>query len=236
MQRYFAINQNLELALSDIYHMYRVMRMKPYDKIEIMYDGIINICQITEINIDNVKFDLIEKIKQEATSKVFITIAISLVAEQKWDYILQKATELGADEIIPLCLSRTIIKIDNNKILKKHERWLKICKEAAEQSHRLNIPNITNVMGIDDLNKLDYDLKLVCSTGNDIENIKQILSKNKKCDRILVVIGPEGGISKIEEKQLTDNGFQQVSLGNLILRVETAPLFFLSIINYELMR
>lgn len=147
-----------------------------------------------------------------------------------------KTTELGVSEIIPLQLSRTLIKIDNNKSEKKYERWMKICKEASEQSRRTTIPKILNIMKISDLIKLDYDLKIVCSTQEDATNLKQILSKYERCGKILVVIGPEGGITPEEEDLLILNGFEKTSLGNLILRVETAPLFVMSVINYELMR
>jgi 16S rRNA (uracil1498-N3)-methyltransferase len=236
MQRYFALNKNLELDKTDIFHMYKVMRMKSGDQIEVVYNRVIHICQIMELNVNNVKLELIEKRESDNELSWGVTIAVSLVAEQKWDYILQKATELGASEIIPLELSRTLIKIDKNKYAKKIERWLKICKEASEQSHRTVIPNILNVMKINDLIKTDYDIKIVCSTGKDILNLKQVLSKGEICGRILVVIGPEGGISQSEEELFVGNGFLRTSLGSFVLRVETAPLFVMSAINYELMR
>jgi 16S rRNA (uracil1498-N3)-methyltransferase len=236
MQRYFAINQKLALDPSDIHHISKVMRMKTGESIEVVYDGVVHLCQIVDLIVNHVKLDIKGKSIPNKELALGVTIAVSLVNEQKWDYILQKATELGASEIIPLELSRTLIKIDNNKYSKKWERWVKICKEAAEQSHRTTIPNILNIMSINDLIKSDYDLKLVCSTGNDCLTLKQILSKNKKCGRILVVIGPEGGISPVEENTLVDNDFIRTSLGDFILRVETAPLFVMSAINYELMR
>jgi 16S rRNA (uracil1498-N3)-methyltransferase len=236
MQRYFAINKDLGLREDDIYHIYKVMRMKKADKIEVIYDKGLYVCEIVELNVNSVKLKVIDKASANNELELSVTIAISLVVEQKWDYILQKATELGVSEFIPLELSRTLIKIDNNKYDKKCERWLKICKEASEQSHRVVIPNITKIMKISDLVKLDYDLKLVCSTKEDAINLKQILSNYKNCGRILVVIGPEGGIAPDEEEVLVKNGFSRVSLGSFILRVETAPLFVMSAINYELMR
>jgi 16S rRNA (uracil1498-N3)-methyltransferase len=236
MQRYFALNKCLELPSSDIYHMYKVMRMKVNDRIEVVYNGDIYLCQIMDLTVNNVKLDVIDKKVSPKELTMGVTIAISLVTEQKWDYILQKATELGVNEIIPLELSRTLIKIDKNKNEKKYERWLKICKEASEQSHRNTIPNILEIMTINDLNKLEYDLKIVCSTKEDAINLKQILSNYKSCGRILVVIGPEGGISPQEEDMLVKNDFLRVSLGTFILRAETAPLFVMSAINYELMR
>jgi len=236
LQRYFALNEKLELSSSDIYHMYKVMRMKENDKIEVIYDEVVYLCEITTLSVNSVKLKVLNKKITEDESSVKVTIAISLVKEQKWDFILQKTTELGVSQIIPLSLSRTLIKLDNNKYNKKCERWNKICKEAAEQSHRVTIPNISKQMNINDLVKLDYDLKIVCSTTDVNQNLKQVLSKHKRYDRILVVIGPEGGISPAEEELLATNGFIKTSLGKCILRVETAPLFVMSAINYELMR
>ena len=236
MQRYFALNEQLELDTSDIHHITKVMRMKSGDKINVIYNQTIYLCQITELNTNNIKFDILSKIENETKSLVEVTIAISLVSEQKWDYILQKSTELGVSEIIPLDLSRTLVKVDDKKMVNKKDRWLKICKEAAEQSHRLSIPTITNSKNIKSLLKDEYDLKIVCSTGINVLNIKQILQKNKSCGKILVVIGPEGGITDSEEAILEENNFVKGSLGDLILRVETAPLFILSAINYEWMR
>ncbi|MDD4644055.1 MAG: RsmE family RNA methyltransferase [Bacilli bacterium] len=236
MQRYFALNDKLELNTSDIYHMHKVMRMKKGDKVEVIYDGNIHLCKIKELSVNNVKLDIEQTESVDNQLPVKVSIAISLVNEQKWNYILQKTTELGVSEIIPLQLSRTLIKIDEDRYMKKMDRWLKICKEAAEQSHRIDIPSISKMMTIKDLIETNYDLKIVCSTSNESINLKQILSKDEKCGRILVVIGPEGGISPAEETMLVKNDFIKASLGNFILRVETAPLFVLSAINYELMR
>lgn len=236
MQRYFALNHNLKLKPSDLHHIAKVMRMKIGDKIEIVYDNDIYLCELSEIKIEDIKFNIINKrhFNNELTWQV--TIAVSLVNEQKWDYILQKATELGASEIIPLALSRTIIKINDDKNSKKNERWTNICKEAAEQSHRISIPKVLNIMDINTLVKSDYDIKLVCSTGANTLSLKEVLSKSKKYGKILVVIGPEGGLSKEEEDFLVANHFVRTSLGSFILRVETAPLYVLSAVNYELMR
>lgn len=236
MQRYFVVNKNLDLHPSDIHHIIKVMRMKIGDKIEVIFDKEVNLCQIKDLSVNNVKFDILDTKKIDDELPIKVTIAISLVTEQKWDYILQKATELGASEIIPLSFERSLIKIDKTKQDRKRERWIKICKEASEQSHRISMPNILDIMTIKDLLKTNYDLKLVCSTKENTVNLKQILSNNKKCGRILIVIGPEGGMTSNEEAILVDNNFVRVSLGNNILRVETAPLFILSAINYELMR
>ena len=238
MQRYFAINKKdnkLILDINDIHHIKNVMRMKINDKIEVVYDSILYICNIDCIDKDIIDTTILEKKIDNNELPVSITIAFSLTKEDKIDLILQKCTELGIDEFIPLELSRCVVKIKNDKIDKKLERWKSICKEASEQSKRNKIPKINKIMKLDDIAKLDYDLKIVCSVNQDSSNIKKVLQNNKKCDTIIIVIGPEGGISVSEEEFLISNQFIPTSLGKSILRCETAPITIGSMIKYEYM-
>lgn len=131
-------------------------------------------------------------------------------------------------------MERSIIKLDKKKEEKRIERWSRICKEASEQSMRVTIPVITEVKKINDILTLD-GAKMLCSTVEKENTIKMFLQSHKKCDRIIIVVGPEGGISPKEEEIFKKNDFISVTLGNRIMRVETAPLFVLSAINYEFM-
>ena len=151
------------------------------------------------------------------------------------DYILQKGTELGANKFIPLIVDRSVVKL-NDKSDKKQKRWQTIVKEAAEQSKRLEVPTVANPCNIKELAKLDYDLKILCSVNETSKNIKTVLSNISISDRILVVVGSEGGFTNLEEQELIKNGFVSASLGNRVLRTETASLFVLSVINYIFMR
>ena len=145
------------------------------------------------------------------------------------DLVLQKSTELGVNKIIPLITERSIVKdIDEEK---KLLRWSKICKEASEQSKRNVIPMITKIKSIKELN-ID-GVKLVCSTNEKTENIKMFLHSQNIYDKMTIVVGPEGGLSPKEEQQLNELGFKSVTLGNRIMRVETVPIFMLSVLNYE---
>ena len=159
----------------------------------------------------------------------------SLVKEQKMDYILQKSTELGVDEIIPLNAERSIIKIDN-KENKKIERWNKVLKEASEQSKRNTIPILDKIYSLKDLKDIDIKHKYICSVKEKEKTIKSILSKISISDTILFVIGPEGGLSDKEEEILVESGFERITLGSNVLRTETASSFILSAIDYEFMR
>ena len=129
-------------------------------------------------------------------------------------------------------MERTIVKISNDKIDKKLERWTKICKEASEQSKRTDIPVITKIKKLKELENLE-GIKMICSTSENKYLFKNFLTDNGKYDKINIVIGPEGGLSTFEEELLTNIGFTKVSLGKRILRVETVPMFVLSVLNYE---
>ncbi len=236
MQRYFAVNEKLELCDSDLHHITNVMRMKKNNKFKIIYDYNEYECVINEIINKNIKFEVINKTLLEKDVNPKITLAVCLIKEQKIDYLLQKATELGVDFIIPMKSERSIIKIDKKNEDKKINRWGKICKEASEQSHRNSIPKIKNIIDIKEIINFKEELNLIFTVNETSTSIKQVLKDNSNCDKLLIVVGPEGGFSNNEEKLLIDNGFISTSLGNNILRSETAPLYILSIINYEFMR
>ena len=235
MQRYFAkskIDNYFILGSDDLFHIQTVMRMFDGDKIEVVFNRELYICCLENVN-SNIKILILEKLEKSINKNLEVVLAVPLLKEQKMDFILQKSTELGVNKIIPFIAERSIIKLDVRKEQDRIIRWQRICKEASEQSKRVDIPIVTNVKKITEL--IDFEgQKYVCSTKNDIKNIKFFLQKHIECDKLLLVIGPEGGLTVKEEDFFVEHNFIPVSLGNRILRVETVPLFLLSVINYEL--
>lgn len=234
MQRYFTnqmIDSTTILSKDDSYHITKVMRMDVNDKIEVVYNHKLYISKIIELE-PLVKVQAIEEIIEDNVLSYDVTIVQSLVKEQKMDYIIQKLTELGVSKIIPYEASHSVIKLDNKKE-KKILRWQTIVKEASEQSKRNNIPIIDNVINLSNLVKLsDYDIKFLCTVNETSQNLKKVLSNISSSAKMLFVIGPEGGFTKEEEQILTNNGFISVSLGNSVLRTETASVFIMSVIRY----
>ena len=230
MQRYFIKNKDMLLEESDIRHIKKVMRMNINDKIEVVYNNKLHICEITSLEPFNIK--VIEKLDEDKKTKIELTVAVALVKEQKMDLILQKLTELGVSRIIPVSMERSIVKLDKERFNKKKVRWESICKEASEQSKRTNIPIIEDIKSIKDLTKEDADLKLVASTKEKEKLLNYYLQSIEDCAKIIMVIGPEGGISDKDEDILVSNGYNRVSFGDLIFRVETATIYVASIINY----
>jgi 16S rRNA (uracil1498-N3)-methyltransferase len=232
MQRYFAKDKKenkIILSDSDLHHIKTVMRMNIGDNIECIYNKKLYLCRIEDFN-NNI---LIEKeIDENNELDTEIIIAIALVKEQKFDLILQKLTELGVSKIIPLNMERSIVKLDKERFKKKKSRWEAICKEASEQSHRNIIPEITDIMTLKDLVKLDVDKKFVCSVKEKENKVGNYLQNKTKCATMLFVIGPEGGITDNEEQFLNEFGYTSISLGPRVMRVETAAIYIASIANF----
>ena len=233
MQRYFSNDKKDNLFIlpdSDLYHIRVVMRMKENEHVEVVYNEHVYLCCIHYVN-NNVNVELVEKIKTELNKEPYIVLILPLLKEAKMDLILQKATELGANEILLTDFERSIVKLDDKKKEAKLVRWTRIMKEASEQSMRVNIPNIS-IVSKNEIYSLD-GLKIICSTEEKKNNIRNVLKKYSNYAKILIVIGPEGGISSKEEEEYVKHGFIKTTLGNQILRVETVPLFVLSCIRFE---
>ena len=236
MQRYFAKEKKDNYFIlndDDLFHIKTVMRMVDGDKIEVVFNKEVYICCLENVK-SNISILILEKLTKTLKNDLEIVLAIPILKEQKMDFILQKSTELGVNKIIPFLAERSIVKLKPDKEQNRIIRWQRICKEASEQSKRVDIPIVTNIKTMAELTNFKGQ-KFVCSTKNNIKNIKFFLQNDMDCDTLLLVIGPEGGLAESEEAFLVDCGFEPITLGNRILRVETVPLFLLSVINYEFM-
>ena len=233
MQRYFCTNKLDNIFIlneENSYHARVVMRMKIKDKVEIIYNTKLYIGEIISFD-DLVKCNIIEEKNEYNELGIKVTICQSLVKEEKMDLILQKCVELGMNLFIPLKTKNSIIKnLDENK---KIIRWQKIVNDASRQSKRNIVPKVLNVMSLEDITKLDYDLKILCTVNELSRSLKNILQNHKKCDTMIIVIGPEGGFKNDEETYLINSGFLSCKLLDFVLRTETAGIVALSMINYE---
>ena len=232
MQRYFALNKNLDISDKDKHHIINVMRMKKDEEIEIVYDEKVYLCKIDNISKKDVSYKMVNELNQNNELPIKVTIAIPLVMEKKIDLILQKCTELGIYDFIVYESERSKVKV-NEKIDNKISRWNLICKEAAEQSFRNHLPNILGIIKFKKLVNYDYDLALVASTKKVEKTLKNVMQNMTNYGRIIIVVGPEGGLTFNEEEFLLSNGFEPVTFGKTILRCETAPIFIMSAIKYE---
>jgi 16S rRNA (uracil1498-N3)-methyltransferase len=241
MQRYFISEKEYMEGIilsDDVFHIVKVMRNKVGDLIEICYDNKAYLAKITNLSNELVNFEIVEEISNKKQNKPNITLIQGLAKGDKNDDITKHSTELGVDEIILLQMKRSIVKIEANKVESKLNRFKKIAKEASEQSHRNSIPEVKLLTSLNNIDFNNYDLKLLL----DEEEAKKIdgrLLSNidfNNVKNVIFVIGPEGGIDDKERLYFIEKGFIPVSIGNNILRTETASLAFLAMINYIYMK
>lgn len=212
---------------SDVHHIKNVVKLKIDEQIECVYANDVYLTKIIDLSFDHkviVKEVKLLKTNKKTVKKVLIA---GILREQKWDYLLQKSAELGVDEIVPVVFKRNVVKIDKHKYENKISRWQTICDTAAKQTKRNTIPVINNIVdNLNDLEKYKSDLNLVA--WEEEKQTKLIDHLSQKFSSISFIIGCEGGIDANEIKTLNSLGFANISLGENILRAETAPLYILS--------
>jgi len=168
-------------------------------------------------------------------SEVESWIYLSLSQREKMEWVLQKGTELGMTGLVPVISQRSLVQ-DARVTEKKRERWERILKEAAEQCHRGRIPELGRTLSFDkaliDANKR-ADVVLIASVEEGAQSIRSVLQASAG-KRYAVFIGPEGGFSPEEVKAALAKGCIPVSMGERVLRMETAAITAVALIQYEL--
>jgi len=238
MQRYFVAPEQLKqdqivIMGDDVHHLKNVMRCQPGDEI---------ICcagegedHLAEIELITAK-EVIARVKKTFPSigepNVHVTVAQSIPKGDKWEWVLQKGTEIGAVRFVPFISERTIVKIDARKQDKKVERWRKIAKEAAEQAHRGRIPEVSAPLTWTEMlaKAKQAETAWICyeKGGKPLKAVwKEALARD-----IFLIVGPEGGFTEREVAEALEAGIQPITLGPRILRTETAPLVALTSILF----
>ena len=246
MQRYFLKNEQFEggqvwITGEDARHIGRVMRMKAGDTVIVCNEkGECFSSRLEEIGEEMITSQLIAALEKKSELPVEVTIAQGLPKGDKLELVIQKGTEVGAAAFLPVEMSRSVARLDEKKSAKKMQRWQKIAKEAAEQSHRQKVPRVLapiNLKGLLSAAK-NYDIRLFAyeetAKSGEMAQLKKTLATVAPHQRILFLVGPEGGISPEEADSLLAAGFLPCALGPRILRTETAPLYILSAISYAL--
>lgn len=220
MQQYFInhkieLNQAFELDKEIYHHQKHVLRSGEGAIFRIVDNSsVIYLCKLD--NHDAIPYEILDENHELA---IDVTIVMSLIKNEKFDYCLQKLTELGVKRIVPYEANHSIIKIKDKNA--KLERYRKIVKEASEQSHRNIVPEIPDII---DVKKLEQYL----SKHNYVAYEKQdctYIPYQSLDGSITIIIGPEGGFETGEIKKFQDLGFKAISLGKRILRAETAALY-----------
>ena len=194
--------------------------------------------RIVQYSKNEIECKIEEKIGKSTESNVHITLFQGIPKFEKMELIIQKNTEVGVNNIVPVIMERTVVKLDEKVASKKLDRWQKIAEIAAKQSMRDIIPDVKSIIKTKEIDVDRYDVVLVAYENEEHNmlkaELKKLESQNKQEYNIAIVIGPEGGISEKEIELLDEKNVKFVSLGKRILRTETAGLVMAGNILYEL--
>jgi 16S rRNA (uracil1498-N3)-methyltransferase len=220
--------------LDQLHHLKDVLRIKPGERIAV-FDRLSNeyVAQVLEIGSSCVKLEIKEKRPPNALD-IEITVACAIPKKVKMDDIIDKLTQLGVACIIPLQTERVIVKLDKQKKVQRILRWEKISISAVKQSQRTKFVVIKPVTDFKEAiaNLEDFDLKLIPTLETERKTLKSIFNQaSGPFKKIMVLIGPEGDFTPQEIFWAKSAGFQPVTLGRQVLRVDTAAIAVVSFIK-----
>jgi len=243
MPRFFidksAINgSTASITGQDATHISRVLRLKSGDEL-VLCDGRGNdyIALIANIDKEKVTVNITEQKKNQNEPLALVTLFQGIPKSDKMDFIIQKCVEIGIMSIVPIITEHVVVKVDQKEAVNKRvERWNKISFEAAKQSERGIVPKIAAPMEFHDaLHMVGGKYSAVIPYEKETKvGLKSFIEGIKGEKEIAVFIGPEGGFAESEVREAVKHGAVPVTLGPRILRTETAGIFVLTILMYEL--
>lgn len=223
---------------SDVQHIARVLRLKPGDMIQLS-DGCGGEYQaeISALHGDRVVAEIRQEIAMQNEPPLAVYLFQGLPKGEKFEFIIQKCTEIGVQKIFPIAAARSIVHLTREKEEKRRERWQRIAAEAAKQSGRGAVPEIMALMELPEaLSSLPAGTTVLMPWEEEetSHGLKTLLRSLKTEGPVVLIIGPEGGLSQAEVDLAREKGAITVSLGPRILRTETAGMVALSLLLYEL--
>lgn len=219
----------------EAHHIQNVMRLKRFDKVAAFdgsgkeYTGFIR-----DAGAGSVTVEIVETRVPPNSEKIRTTLIQAIPKKEKMDYIVEKATELGVNHILPVVTARTIVEWDEKKKASAVTRWQKIALEASKQCGRVDIPEVETIEDFGDAVKGagDYNLALIAALNDKTIPLKEVV-RGFKGPSVAVAIGPEGDFTPEEIEKAVEANFKLISLGPRVLKSDTAGLAVLSILNYE---
>jgi len=218
-----------------LHHLRDVLRLKTGERITVFdATGREYLCSIADITKQQAQLQVVER-KPVRPARFKLAVACALSKHSGLDEIVDKLTQIGVDTLIPLLTERVVVKSQEARGARL-ERWRKIARSAAEQSRRNTLPAIPGIWSLTELlsQSAEYDLKLVPTLEGDRQPLSQIIAKKRPASA-LVLIGPEGDFTPQEVEQAVRAGFQPVTLGENVLRVETAAVAVAAYLKLALM-
>ena len=221
------ISNNLigNLDKKQSHYVNKVMRLKENDEFNIFNESGEWVAKIKKVNKSGIEFQIIKQIRSKE-SKIDIWLAFSPIKSNYFNFMIQKATELGVTKFIPIIFERTIVRKINSERLKK------IIIEATEQSNRISLPKLENPITLQNFFQSYEDkIKLIFTDLNSKQKKISISKFEKK--PLCIIVGPEGDFSELERLEILGfKGVESIKLNENILRSETAVISALSVINF----
>ncbi len=212
----------------------KVLRLKAGEQVLVCDgDGMECVCAVEQVSNQEVDLSVMERRAATSEAAVRVSLYMGFPKSDKLEHVIQKATELGADEIVAFPASRSVSRPDEKSLKKKLERWQKIAASAAEQSGRGRIPEVLVLdsykAALERAAKAD---KALMFYENERATTLRMALESGSFETVSLMTGPEGGLEEKEVQQALDAGLQVCTLGRRILRCETAPLCALSAVMY----
>lgn len=219
------------------HHLTRVLRLRVGEPV-VLFDGRGKEypAEILEVGRQLIRFKVRAGKRVDRESPLSLKLGLGLSRPAIMDLIVQKVTELGVNEIVPVKTERAQPWSASERATSRIKRWQRIAQEAARQSGRNLVPAIGPLTDFPQLlEEADArELKLICWEEEEKNNLRQAFEVKGRTRQACVLIGPEGGFSSREVEQAVSAGFQSISLGQRILRTETAAIMVISLLQYEL--
>ena len=212
-------------------HLSRVLRARIGQQFDISTGNEVRLGRVTSISPERVEFELGEAVSLPASPQ--ITLALSVFKFDRMEWAIEKCTELGVSRIIPVIARRTEAHLAA-AAAKRVERWQRIARQAAEQSRQVSTPEITAPIKLKDAIALLGSTRIVLSESEDQTTLKETLQSHAPGGDVVLAFGPEGGWTDAELEMFRNAGWSVASLGNTILRAETAAIAAVAIALAEL--
>ncbi|HEX4267128.1 MAG TPA: 16S rRNA (uracil(1498)-N(3))-methyltransferase [Steroidobacteraceae bacterium] len=213
-------------------HITRVLRLEPGAPLTV-FDGRGGeyAARIESLRKHAVIIEVQERSPTSRESSLSLTLAQGVSRGERMDWVVQKATELGVSAIVPVLTERTVVKLDSRQSERKLAHWRGIAIAACEQSGRDRIPDIVAPLGLDDyLRSVDPQTTRLLLSPTGTQRVDDLKAPER---RMVVLIGPEGGLAEIEQRAAIGAGFVAVRLGPRVLRTETAAVSALTLLQHR---
>jgi 16S rRNA (uracil1498-N3)-methyltransferase len=231
----------LELTGGEAHHAARVLRVRPGEEVQVLNGaGFRWLCTVSSVHRDSVSLEVIRK-EEVPAAACEVTLVQAIPKGKIVESIIQKATELGARRVVPILSERVVTHLDDDSAQDKQEKWQQVAIEAVKQCGAGWLPEVQKPVTPSEFlaQKPIFDLSLVASLRPGSRAPRHVFSAwqsehGRQPGSVAVWVGPEGDFSSAEYDLIEESGARPISLGSLVLRVETAAIYCLSVIHHEI--